>query len=175
VSLGGCDFCGAAERREWPPSDVRELLDHIAQLDPAAPHARRVGVIFSCIAFERLLEDLLFVLAFGELLYDDAGFIVEALVEAYQGRTRMLTLFKRIGYASFREHATEFGIPEFPGWWDQIAAERNALVHGRARTRSEGDQSIDLEQFIERGLRLFAALHNRYNAESAHFKVATGT
>jgi hypothetical protein len=171
--VGECEFCRGTRRWEWPSPDTAELLNHALTLDPGAPHGRRIGVIFSCVAFERLLEDLLYAMAFGELLYDEASLIVEALIDGYQGRSRMLSLFARIGYGTFHQQADALGFPEFPMWWNEIVAERNALVHSRQR-RSSGDQkAVELEPFIHRGLQLFAALHNRYNMEATQFKTAT--
>jgi hypothetical protein len=126
------------------------------------------------MAFERLLEDLLHVMAFGELLYDEAALIVDALIDGYQGRARMLSLFEKIGYGSFHEEAVVVGVAEFPALWDQLAIERNALVHGKRRSNPLKKQPVDLECFAMSGLRLFAALHNRYNTESVSFQtVAT--
>jgi len=164
VQLNKCEHCVNERLETWPAPEVTELLEHVgSSLDAANPDrmSLRVNVILTSIVFEQLLEDLLYVMAYGELLYDEVGILVEALMESHQGRNQRLRLYQRLGYGTFSEQAVEFGHPDFPARWERLTQLRNKFAHRVHPPRGE-PEPLDLSSFIRDGLSLFMQLNNHH-------------
>jgi hypothetical protein len=119
-----------------------------------------------------MLEELVTKMAYEDLSYEQGGMLIDALLAGYQGRSRLFSLYKRIGYGSFHEAAKELGHSEFLVNWDAIVAVRNKVVHGKLQERAEITQSL-IEKTLDDALVVFYLLHNRYNKESIEYRYAT--
>lgn len=111
-------------------------------------------------------------MAYFDLTYDEAGILVHALIEGYQGRTRMFTLYKSIGYGTFHEAVQVVGIPQFTSHWDEIVRVRNQVVHGKFEKGKDIIPKL-INTTIDEALAVFSQLHNIYNQESLVFRAAT--
>ena len=106
-------------------------------------------------------------MAFQDLLYEEAYLLVDALLEGYQGRSRMFTLYSKIGYGTFHDAVKKMGNKQFLSNWDVIVEARNNVVHGRINNCENITPDL-VERTITDALDVFSQLHNQYNAESQH-------
>ena len=167
-----CKHCQKANSQTiWPAPELRSLLEFIGSFDEKSPHYPRVACVFLSSAFELLLEDLLAVMAYQDLLYDEVGMLVDALLDGYQGRSRMFTLYSKIGHGTFHDDVKKTGNKQFLSNWDIIVESRNNVIHGRL-TNCEAITPELVERTIADALDVFSQLHNQYNAESLHYRVA---
>ena len=168
-----CRHCQQASKQTiWPAPELRNLLEFISGFDEKSPHYPQVTCVFLSSAFELLLEELLSIMAYQDLLYDEAGMLVDALLEGYQGRSRMFTLYSKIGYGTFHDAVKKTGNKQFLSNWDAIVEARNNVVHGRL-TNCENITPDLVERTIADALDVFSQLNNQYNTESLHYRVAT--
>ncbi len=157
-----CPDCAAVGKNaDWPSMEILELMTFVRDYDKISSEYGLVASVFLSSALELLLEHLIFKMAIEDLLYEEAGHLVELLLDAYQGRSRRLQLFAKVGYGSFREETTELGHCGFLGHWDEIAEARNKTVHGDPKfARTVTPQLVECT--IGEGLEVFSKLNNRY-------------
>jgi hypothetical protein len=168
-----CNHCGATDKYElWPSSEIRELFELIQTRNRESFEYGLVASVFISAALELLLERLLFSMAIENLLYYEAGHLVEALLDSNQGRERRLQLYNRLGYGSFEKETREVGCKNFSKHWDEIAKFRNKIVHGDLKEGTKISKSL-VEATITESLAVFSKLNNIYNKESTRYKVAT--
>jgi hypothetical protein len=168
-----CKHCKQARKQTiWPPAELRNLLEFIGSFSEKSPRYPQVACVFLSSALELLLEHLLSVMAYQDLLYHEAGMLVDALLDGYQGRSRMFTLYSRIGYGTFHESVKKMGSKQFLSNWDTIVEARNNVVHGRLTYCKNVTPDL-VKRTIVDALDVFAHLHNQYNAESLQYRVAT--
>ena len=146
-------------------------MEFIVSLDEKSPHYPQVACVFLASALELFLERLLSVMAYQDLLYDDAGMLVDALLDGYQGRSRMFALYSRIGYGTFHDAVKKMGNKQFLSNWDTIVKARNNVVHGRLTDCKSIRQDL-VERTMADALDVFSKLHNQYNAESLQYRLA---
>lgn len=167
-----CKHCQQARSQTiWPAPELQNLFRFIDSFDEESPHYPQIACVFLSSAFELLLEELLSVMAYQDLLYEEADMLVDALLDGYQGRSRMFTLYSKIGYGTFHDDVKKTGNRRFMKHWDAIAEARNHVVHGRLN-KCEAITPKLVEKAISEALDVFSQLHNRYNAESLRYRVA---
>jgi hypothetical protein len=167
-----CLHCQSeGKQRAWPTAEVQELIGFVQDYDKASPSYSQVTCVFLSSALELMLEELLSVVAYMDLLYEEVSVLVESLLEAYQGRSRMLQLYKRLGYDSFPRELQKLGYSDFWEHWDRVASTRNHVVHGKPKEGERITPSL-VDTTIQEALAVFALLHNQYNQESLHYKAA---
>ena len=167
-----CKYCQqACSQTIWPAPELQNLLEFISSFNEKSPHYPQVACVFLSSAFELLLENLLTVMAYQDLLYDEAYMLVDALLDGYQGRSRMFTLYSKIGDGTFHDAVKNTGNNEFLSNWDTIVESRNNVVHGRLTDCKSITPEL-VEQTIADALYVFSKLHNQYNAESLQYRVA---
>jgi len=168
-----CPKCQSTGAEEWPPRNVSELATFVESLDRASPHYSSVSAVFTCALLENLLESQVYMMAMMDMGYNDVGLLTDLLMEAHQGRTRLLQLYRRVGYRSFTEDASRAGCPNFPANWETIAKARNQVLHGRPNAAEDITYSL-ITNVISNALQVFALAHNEYNSESHRYKAAAG-
>lgn len=159
-------------RNLWPPVEVKTFIDFIKNYDCEAPFYSQIATVFLSSFLELMFEELLSVMAYMDLLYDEVDMLVDALLDGYQGRSRMFVLYKRLGYGSFHKEVEELGYKKFLEHWDIIVSARNKVVHGKPKEGEKINSSI-VKITIKEALSVFSSLHNRYNMESLHYSTAT--
>lgn len=167
-----CRHCECSLTREWPGSELAELVNFILSFSQSQPRYSQVASVFLASIFELLLEQLLTTMLYMDLLYDEVCILVDALIESHQGRSRMLELYRKVGYGSFREEATGLGFTDFVNNWDSVVSARNKIVHGKTEEASELEPEM-VERTILDGLEVFRLLHNKYKKESLAYTSAT--
>lgn len=177
VSEGGikvCSHCGASNKHEsWPSTEVRELLETVAKYkDVNSLEYGLVASVFISAALELLLERLLFTMAIENLHYEEAGHLVEYLLDSNQGRARRVKLYSLLGYDSLQNESSEVGYESFMKHWNEIAEARNKSVHGDLKASTKLEAPL-IELTITEALAVFSKLHNKYSSESLSYKVAT--
>ena len=118
--------------------------------------------MLTAIAFERLLEELLYHILYADSEYNEIAILVEALMDAHEGRSRMLALFKKVAYGSFATEAAEVGFPHFAEKWQALVEERNRFIHGDRRPAASIKDYGNLHELGIEGLKVFMTLHNSY-------------
>ena len=167
-----CRHCKQARRQAiWPAPELRKLLEFIGSFDVKSPQYPQVACVFLSSALELLLDKLLSVMAFQDLLYEEVDMLINALLEGYQGRLRMFILYSKIGYGTFHDAVKKTGNKQFLGNWDAIVEARNNVVHGRINNCENITPDL-VERTIADAFDVFSQLHNQYNAESLHYRVA---
>jgi hypothetical protein len=111
-------------------------------------------------------------MAYEDNLYEDVSYLVEVLLEAHQGRERMLALYSKIGHGTFHEEVKNVGKQPFLANWDIIVKARNNVVHENFSECTSITPAL-IKQTILDTLEVFAILHNEYDAESLRYRVAT--
>ena len=165
-----CNQCDACDKKEdWPPKEIEAMLNFILTYDNDKSEYGQITTVFLSSVLELLLEELLYTMAYLDLSYDDAFILVDALIDSHQGRNRMFSLYKRIGYGSFRNDVNELGFPNFCGQWDEIVKVRNQVVHGKFEA-GKNIESNTIKTTIVDALEVFSQLHNLYNKETIKYK-----
>jgi hypothetical protein len=169
-----CQHCKENKKEVWPHSDVAELLGFVLNYEYAQPRYSQVVSVFLSTAFELLLEELVTMMMYWDLTYDQGSMLVDALLDSHQGRSRMLWLYKRVGHGSFSEEAREIGYSDFATNWDKLASTRNKIVHGKLNEAEVITQEY-AGKLIEDGLEVFRILYNQYFQETSDYKYAMRT
>jgi hypothetical protein len=110
-------------------------------------------------------------MAIPDVPYEYVDMLIDALLDGYQGRSRMFTLYSKIGNGTFHEAVKKMGKKQFLVNWDTTVEARNNIVHGRLVNCVKITPDL-VEGTIIDALYVFAKLHNQYNAESLQYKVA---
>jgi hypothetical protein len=168
-----CIHCQTANKSgSWPSAEIMELFTFISSYDTGSSHYGQVISVFSSSLLELMLEELVTKMAYEDLTYDQGCMLVEALLDAHQGRSRLFSLYKRIGYSSFHEAVQRLGQGEFIANWDKIVEVRNKVVHGKIQEGNQITASL-IKKTLDDALEVFSFLHNEYNKESLDYKYAT--
>lgn len=170
VELAGlgnqCPHCkNSSHYSEWPSAETAELINIVRSLSGEEPHHLQVGCVFGCTALELLLEEVVSVIAYGNMLYEEVSMLVDALLDAHQGRSRLLQLYKKLAWAPFDVEATEMGHSDFSKKWEILSQARNKIVHGRRLEVPE----VDLEgvcRTLTSGLEVIRLILNRHEKEA---------
>ena len=125
-----CQHCATVGGEAWPSKEISELIGFVHSYSQTSPEYGLVTCVFLATALEILLEYLITIMAFQELLYDEAFILVDALLETNQGRSRRLQLYSLLGYGSFPEEVQHLGYRQFMEHWNDIVEARNKSVHG---------------------------------------------
>lgn len=164
-----CCHCNGTKRNNWPSIDVSELLGFILSYDKSQPRYSQVVSIFLSSTLELLLEELLLMILYWDLLYEEVCFLVEALLDSHQGRGRMLELYKRIGHCSFAEESKQLGYKDYFRNWEILISTRNKIVHGKMKEAPVINSDF-VEKMIRDSLEVFRLLHNEYYIETSAYK-----
>ena len=133
-----CIHCQSKTKQfSWPSAEVERLITFVRNYESRAPEYSQVVSVFTSSLLELLLEELVTKVAYEDLTYDQGFLLVDALLEAYQGRNRLFSLYKRVGYGSFHEAVRDIGHGKFLLNWDTIVTIRNKVVHGKANEVDE--------------------------------------
>lgn len=166
-----CPKCASADFDCWPTLEVDNLFLLIHEKENQDPFEYQlIASVFCSAAFELLLEQLLFVMAIEDLSYEEAGHLVEKLLDSNQGKSRRLDLYSRLGYGSFSKEAKDLGYHSFLKEWDKLTMVRNQCVHGNIPKEITVTPTFT-NKLIEDGMKVFSGLHNKYNEESLQFKI----
>lgn len=167
-----CKFCHKSiEQRIWPSPEVMNILVFINSHDVKSPQYPQIACVFLSSALELMLEELLYVMTFEDLLYEDAFVLADALFDGYQGRSRMFTLYSKIACGTFHGAVKKIGVSRFLKDWDILVDARNKVVHGNINKCEKITQDL-IERTINDALIVFSNLHNQYNTESIKYKSA---
>ena len=147
----------------WPSQEIIELLDYISMFNSKSKHFKEMSIVFLCSILELLLESTLVMMIWQELM-PEAFIIVDNMLNGYQGRNRLLLLYNKMGYGSFKEHLKEINKSEFLKNWDLIVEERNKIVHGKLGIyKSYFNKNIThclIRKQVKLSLEVFALLNN---------------
>jgi hypothetical protein len=168
-----CLECEAKETfQAWPSAAVRDLINFVSEYDKAAPQYGQVACVFSSCVLELLLEEVVWVMAVWETDYDTAEHLLDAVMDAYQGRSRLIALYKRFGYGSLSSEVNSLGRGDFMSNWEKIVSARNKVLHGKIQEGANITPDL-IDTTIAQGLEVFRLLHNKYNQQTFQFKAAT--
>jgi len=156
----------------WPPAELSELAALVLAFDQKSAHYSPVTCVFTSSLLESLLEHQVYMMAMMDMDYNDAGLLADLLLESYQGRTRLIHLYKRVGYSSLADDASHAGCPRFPADWDQIANARNDVIHGKPEAAKAITPDL-IRRAVSDAFTVFSYVHNAYNIESHRYKSAT--
>jgi hypothetical protein len=170
-----CKHCGKSNRQEiWPAPETRSLLEFINNYDTNSPHYTRIVAVFLSSSLELLLEKLLELMALVQFDYqiEDISVIMDAMIEGYQGKSRMLILFSKLGYGTFHQAVKKIKKEKFLKNWETITEVRNKVVHGKFEDQDRISPDL-VEEIIIDSLYVFSQLHNEYNINSIQYRIAT--
>ncbi len=171
--FGCCPYCNAIRQKEtWPDPELEYLFKAIDKLDKESPFYSQISCVFVCSGIELLLENLLSLMAYRDNMWEEVWLLVDPLLEAYQGRERMLMLYTKIGHGSFQNEVKKLGKSKFLINWNDLVKSRNLIVHGHF-SDSKFITPIFIENIINDALEVFSKLYNEYNLESLVYKMAT--
>lgn len=166
-----CPHCKAISKESWPTSEVAELLGFVLDYDKLQPRYTQVVSVFISSAFELMLEELITMMMYWNLSYEEGSMLVDALLDSHQGRARMLWLYKRMGHSSFSDEAKQIGHPDFARNWDRLTSIRNMIVHGKFK-EAELIQPEFAATIIGDSLEVFRILYNQYIRETVMYEHA---
>lgn len=170
-SAVNCPACGGSDFSDWPTIEVKSLFSLIHEKEGQNPFEYQlIASVFCSAAFELLLEQLLFIMAIEDLLYEEVGHLVEKLMDSNQGKSKRINLYRRLGYGSFSEESSALGYPSFLNDWDELTSVRNQCVHGKIPDKETITPKFT-NKLIEDGLKVFSGLYNKYNMETIQFNV----
>jgi hypothetical protein len=167
-----CPECGKIDWFEtWPSSDVIDLFDHARAYEKDSPYFGLVTSVFVCTALELLLERVLFVMALQENSEEDVDYLIDDLLEAYEGRSRRLQLYNKLGEHTFTVEAKSTGNKHFNKHWEYLADIRNKSVHGDMEKANRITPN-DITLIITEALDVFSKLWNKYNIWTFDYQYA---
>ncbi len=157
-----CSFCENAKSTSWPDTEVIELISFVNSLSMKQPQFSQIASVFISAALEILLEQIVTMMLYMDLPYEDAFPLVNIIIESHQGRSRLLSLYKRFGGTSFSERAKDVGYPGFMKEWDELVETRNKFVHGKAKELPLLERA-KIETLVRDGFEVFRQVHNVEN------------
>ena len=167
-----CPYCGIIDEVNiWPSAEIRELIKVVNNYNQNSIEYGFIASVFISTALEILLEQLLYIMAIENLSYDEADHLVSIILDFNQGRSRRLTLYKRLGFDSFETEVSKMGYKGFLVEWDKIAETRNKCVHGDL-SEAKNVNSVLVESIMNNGLEVFRKLHNDYNKSTNRYRYA---
>ena len=128
-----CPICGKVRSAEqlptgWPDIPTQLMIDFCCDHELTSYKEQLVVVVLACTTAEMLLERLNARLLMPP--YRIAAKHFEIITNSFEGRQRMLELFKKLANRSFAEVLTEIAESGFYGEWDRLAKIRNKFLHG---------------------------------------------
>jgi hypothetical protein len=163
-----CPFCSRIGHNDiWPSIEVLDLLKMAMSLDVSINHKKNISYVIVEASLELMLENIISTFLLPDIMPEHVSITImtDALLDGYQGRNRLLSLFKKLEYGSFPESAKQFGKPNFMKQWDRIALRRNKFVHGKLLKEAEQEDdsdNINIEEFIQDSFYVFKEINNRF-------------
>lgn len=167
-----CNYCSRSEYQRWPSQDIIDLFDHAMMYDPKDDHYSLVTSVFVSTALELLFEDLLILILYIDLNFHETGFVVDLLLDSFQGKSRRLQLYKKYVGISFSKEAIDTGNKNFFNNWERISSIRNKKIHGLDKNQLEISPKF-IKTIVSEALDVFYKLHNKYNRETFFFDYYT--
>lgn len=167
-----CPECGKLDWFDiWPSSEVLDLFNHAMTYKVNSTYFGLVTSVFVCTALELLLEKLIYIMALQENSEEDVDYLIDNLLDAYEGRSRRLHLFNKFGEHSFSVEAKSTGNKNFLKHWDNLAEVRNKSVHGDIENAKKITPK-DIEGIYIEALDVFSKLWNKYNTWTFDYQYA---
>ena len=163
-----CPFCNRlGDNAIWPSIEVLELIKMALNLDVSKYYKKNISFVIVASSLELMLEKLISTFVLPDIMPDHVSIsiITEALLDGYQGRYRLLSLIKKLGYDSFSDGAKKHGKSNFMKQWDIIASNRNQFVHGKIEKVEKQELSVDsinIEEFVSDAFLIFMEINNSF-------------
>jgi hypothetical protein len=154
-----CPRCGGMKFDSWPQKEIVDLFSLIEKYELNDFENKLVVCVFLCSALELLLEEQVSALAYEEALIPEYSMLVDILLDTFQGRSRLLQLYNRLGFRKFSDDLRELNYLHFENDWKNLAEFRNKIVHGNPHVVQNIDESL-LKRLLFESLKVFQLLNN---------------
>jgi hypothetical protein len=149
IPRGDCD--------PWPTIEIFKLWKFVSDQDLDSLDGQRQAIIFLCITLEMLLE-----FSLRELLtiHTDSQDLVEAVLNSYHGRERLIELYKKLSDRPLGKlFESNKKLNTFLKDWGKIAEARNKIIHGGNYPKLH--EAVELvPSILEKCLNAFAEVNN---------------
>ena len=157
----------------WPAPKVQQLFLSIGNLQGELLEYNQIASVLFVSAFRHLLEDLVRMIAIEDLLYEEAGHLVDTLLTLNPKHQQLLKVLEELSGDCYEDLVDETNEENFYPTFLRIMNIRNQLLHGEYCDVSELPHEF-IEQIIPKTLEIFSRLYNDHNPRIVMAQITAG-
>ena len=157
----------------WPDTQVQQLFLSIRNLQGELLEYNQIASVLFVAAVRHLVEDLVRMVAFEDLLYEEAGHLVETLLALNPKHDQLLIVLEQLSGDCYEDLVDETSEEKFYPTFLRIMNIRNQLLYGEYCEVSELPHEF-VEQIIPKTLEIFSSLYNDYNPRLVMAQITAG-
>ncbi len=146
----------------WPDLKVQQLFNSINNLQGVLLEYNQIASVLYVSAVRHLIEDLVRIIAINDLMYEEAGHLVDTLLALNPKHDQLLKVLEELSSECYEDLVDDTSDEHFYPTLLRIVNIRNQLLYGEYCPISELPHEF-IEQIIPKTLELFSRLYNEYN------------
>jgi len=157
----------------WPDPKVQQLFLSIGNLQGELLEYNQIASVLFVSAVRHLLEDLVRMIAIEDLLYEEAGHLVDTLLTLNPKHDQLLEVLEELSGDCYEDLVDETSAENFYPTFLRIMNIRNQLLYGEYCDVSELPHEF-IEQIIPKTLEIFSRLNNEHNPRLVMAQITAG-
>ena len=157
----------------WPDLKVQQLFLSVGNLQGELLEYNQIASVLFVSAVRHLLEDLVRMIAIEDLLYEEAGHLVDTLLTLNPKHEQLLKVLEELSGDCYEDLVDETSEENFYPAFLRIMNIRNQLLYGEYCTVSELPHEF-VEQIIPKTLEIFSRLYNEHNPRLVMAQITAG-
>ena len=157
----------------WPDLKVQQLFNSINNLQGVLLEYNQIASVLFVSAVRHLLEDLVRMIAIEDLLYEEAGHLVDTLLTLNPKHEQLLKVLEELSGDCYEDLVDETSVENFYPTFLRIMNIRNQLLYGEYCDVSELPHEF-IEQIIPKTLEIFSRLNNEHNPRIVMAQITAG-
>ena len=154
----------------WPDLKVQQLFTSINNLHGELLEYNQIASILYVAAVRIMIEDLVRTIAFGDLMYEEAGHLVDTLLALNPKHDQLLKVLEELSGECYEDLVDDTSEENFYPTFLRIVNIRNQLLYGEYCQVSELPHEF-LGQIIPKALELFSRLNNDYHPRIVYSQI----
>jgi hypothetical protein len=157
----------------WPDLHVQQLFTSISNLQEELFEYNQIASVLFVSAVRQLLDDLVRTIAIGDLLYEEAGHLVDTLLALNPKHEQLLKVLEELSSECYEDLVDDTSEENFYPTFLRIVNIRNQLLYGEYCDVSELPHEF-IEQIIPKTLEIFSRLNNEHNPRIVMAQITSG-
>ncbi|MBT5270065.1 MAG: hypothetical protein HOL70_11550 [Candidatus Marinimicrobia bacterium] len=157
----------------WPDLKVQQLFTSINNLHGELLEYNQIASILYVAAVRIMIEDLVRTIAFGDLMYEEAGHLVDTLLALNPKHEQLLKVLEELSSECYEDLVDDTSEENFYPTFLRIMNIRNQLLYGEYCDVSELPHEF-IEQIIPKTLEIFSRLNNEHNPRLVMAQITAG-
>lgn len=166
-----CPNClKAGSSTTWPNEQIRQLFSSIINLKSEIIEYGQVACVLYVAAVRSMIEDLVRTIALGDLLYEEAGHLIDTMISLNSGHEKLLRLLEELSYDCFSYLIDDSVEDAFYPTFLRLTKIRDHLIYGHDYQPQELDPDY-LQSIIGKTILLFSELNNEFHPQIAYRRI----